>query len=302
MSERTNAPRSGGRAAQPRTTAGERGRGASRDAKTGGTGARWARQSGGRSDTRRSGIGRDESHERAGLRVEGEIEVTVEGTAAKRLNPVETAAPTAPRLRVAPPLPIRAPRPTFAAGVICLVLVGVVGILLINTKTMEQSFRLDALRHNQASLDEQQQELNQQLIQLSGPGNLEAAARRLGLVKAQNPARIRLPDGKIIGLLTPGAGPVPITAQPGAGQPKAGQPSTGAKTTTQNTGQTGTAQNTGQTGTAQNTGQTGTGQTGTGQAATTQNDAGQTGTGQAGTTQNNAGQTGADQNAVGTGQ
>ncbi|WIM98131.1 hypothetical protein ACTOB_001712 [Actinoplanes oblitus] len=207
MSERTNAPRSGGRAAQPRAT--ERGRGASRDARSEGTGVRGAR----RSDTRRSGIGRDDRRERAGLRVEGDIEVTVEGTAAKRLDTAETAAPALPRLRVAPPLPIRAPRPTFAAGVIVLVLAGVVGILLINTKTMEQSFKLDALRENQATLDEQQQELNQQLIQVSSPGNLEAAARRLGLVRAENPAMIRLPDGKIIRPPTPGEGPVSVTAQ-----------------------------------------------------------------------------------------
>ncbi|GAA4599955.1 hypothetical protein BJY16_003275 [Actinoplanes octamycinicus] len=209
MSERTNAPRSGGRAAQPRSTAGERGRGASRDARSEGAGVRGAR----RSDTRRSGTGREDRRERAGLRVEGEIEVTVEGTAAKRLDTAETATPALPRLRVAPPLPIRAPRPTFAAGVVALVLVGVVGILLINTKTMEQSFRLDALRDSQAELAEQQQELDQQLIQVSSPGNLEAAARRLGLVRADNPAMIRLPDGKIIRPPTPGHGPVSVTAQ-----------------------------------------------------------------------------------------
>ena len=43
-----------------------------------------------------------------------------------------------------------------------MVLVGVLGILLINTKTMEQSFQLDALREEQATLDKQQQELKQQ--------------------------------------------------------------------------------------------------------------------------------------------
>ncbi|GIE84915.1 hypothetical protein [Actinoplanes regularis] len=202
-------PRSGGRASQPRAGAGERGRGAGRGTGTGGTGARGARQFAERSDTRRSGIGRDERREPA----EPVIEIEIEGTAAKRLADGAPAAPALPRLRVAPPLPIRAPRPTFAAGVILLVLVGVVGILLINTKTMEQSFRVDALRKNQASLDEQQQELEQQLIQVSSPGSLAAAARRLGLVPAENPAMIRLPDGKIIRTPTPGKGQTSVTAQ-----------------------------------------------------------------------------------------
>ncbi|MFC3987857.1 hypothetical protein [Actinoplanes siamensis] len=139
--------------------------------------------------------------------------IEIEGTAARRLDTAEASGPVLPRLRVAPPLPLRAPRPTFAAGVIGLVLVGVVGILLINTKTMEQSFRLDALRENQATLDEQQQELQQQLNEVSSPGSLAAAARRLGLVPAENPAMIRLPDGKIIRTPTPGKGQTSVTAQ-----------------------------------------------------------------------------------------
>ncbi|KUL24906.1 MULTISPECIES: hypothetical protein [Actinoplanes] len=146
-------------------------------------------------------------------REQPETVIEVDGTAAKQLKTDGISLPFLPRLRVAPPLPIRAPRPTFAAGVIALVLVGVVGILLINTKTMEQSFRLDALRENQTSLDEQQQELEQQLIQVSGPGNLEAAARQLGLVPAGAPAKIRLPDGKYIGTPRPGQGQTAPTAQ-----------------------------------------------------------------------------------------
>ncbi|WP_306415854.1 hypothetical protein [Actinoplanes ianthinogenes] len=169
--------------------------------------------------------------------------MSIEGTAAKRLDTAATTAPASPRLRVAPPLPIRAPRPTFAAGVIVLVLIGVVGILLINTKTMEQSFKLDALRDQQTALDEEQQELNQQLIQLSSPGNLEAAARRLGLVRADNPAMIRLPDGKIIRPPTPGEGPVSVTAQPAKGDGNTDQGKTGQGNTGQGAGgQNGTGQ------------------------------------------------------------
>ena len=53
---------------------------------------------------------------------------------------------TAPRLRVAPPAPISAPRAPFVALVIALVIAGVLGILLINTKTNENSFQISTLQ------------------------------------------------------------------------------------------------------------------------------------------------------------
>ncbi|WP_239082244.1 hypothetical protein [Actinoplanes teichomyceticus] len=232
----------------------------------------------------------------------GDVRVEVDGTAAKRLDVGEASTPAGPRLRVAP-LPIRAPRPTFAAGVIALVLVGVLGVLLINIKTMEQSFRLDALRENQANLNEQQQELKQQLIQVSGPGNLAAAARQQGLVPAGKPARIRLPDGKIIGVPTPGKGPTaPTTGElrtGAAGDGGATQPATGAGAETQAGTGTQTAPGT-QAGTGTQTAPGTQAGTGAGTQAGTGAQTG-TGTGAQTGTQQNAGQPGTDQNAVGTG-
>ncbi|WP_232050562.1 hypothetical protein [Actinoplanes sp. OR16] len=215
MSERSDAPRSGGRSAPRETT---------------GAGARGVRQNSGRSDTRRSGMRSrgEESPAARGTRLGG-----ADGTAALALEVTDlsvTAADPAPagrpRLWVAPPLPMRAPRATFAASVAAVVLLGVLGILLVNTKTMEQSFKLDALQKEQAVLDKKQQGLEQQLIQASNPGNIHAAARRLGLVMAKDPAMIRLPDGKISRIPTPGQGHAGVTAQSGLGS--AGTPSTGA--------------------------------------------------------------------------
>jgi hypothetical protein len=117
-----------------------------------------------------------------------------------------------PRLRVAPPAPINAPRAPFVATVIGLVVVGVLGILLINTKTNENSFRIDDLKNQDAALDNQQQDLKNQLVEASSIGNLDAAARRLGLVKATNPALIVMPDGSFIGVLTPANGRPAVTA------------------------------------------------------------------------------------------
>jgi hypothetical protein len=137
-----------------------------------------------------------------------------QGSAALKLTAEQQRDPVAsPRLRVAPPAPINAPRAPFIALVVAVVVAGVLGILLINTKTAENSFRIDTLQKQQAKLDSQQQELENQIAANNSPGSLDAAARRLGLVKAENPAYIRLPDGKVLGVLTPGSGEVAVTAQ-----------------------------------------------------------------------------------------
>jgi len=146
----------------------------------------------------------------------------VDGTAALRVEevraePVRVTGEVAaqPRLRVAPPAPISAPRAPFVASVIGVVVVGVLGILLINTKTNENSFRIADLQKQGSALDNQQQDLENQLVAASSIGNLDAAARRLGLVKADNPALLRLPDGKIIGVPKPADGRPAVTAQDG---------------------------------------------------------------------------------------
>jgi len=244
MSERTYAPRSGGRTAELRTTDTLR--------RTGGADAR-------------------------GVRRSSTVTARTEGTSALRLDtavtePVRIEKP-APRLRVAPPAPIRAPRAPFIAVVIAIVVAGVLGILLINTKTMENSFELSTLQDEQARLDKQQQQLENQLAGYESVGSLDAAAKRYGLVKGE-PAYIRLPDGKIIGVPKPGQGEPAVTAQDAAAAPTASTQQGAATqqgTTTQGTTTQGT--------TTQGTTTQGT----TTQGTTTQGTTTQAGT-QAGTT------------------
>jgi hypothetical protein len=141
------------------------------------------------------------------------------------LQPETTPARTTddtPRLRVAPPAPISAPRAPFIAVVLLLVVAGVIGILLINTRTNENTFKLSRLQDQQAALDNQQQNLENQIAGYESTGNLDAAARRLGLVKADTPAYIRLPDGRVIGVPKPGEGPTAVTAQDPSAPAKAG--------------------------------------------------------------------------------
>ncbi len=106
----------------------------------------------------------------------------------------------------AAPLPIRLPRTPFIVLVVGLVVAGVLGVLVLNTKINENSFRLSDLRATQAALDVQQQQLQQQLADLESPGNLRAAATRLGLVPAGTPAFISLPDGRVVGVPQPASG------------------------------------------------------------------------------------------------
>jgi hypothetical protein len=106
-------------------------------------------------------------------------------------------APARPLAEPAPALPL--PRAPFAVLMVVLVVLGVVGVLVLNTKINEDSFRLADLRSDQAALDLQEQQLRQQLADLESPGNLRAAAIRLGLVPAGDPAFINLPEGRVVG-------------------------------------------------------------------------------------------------------
>jgi len=101
--------------------------------------------------------------------------------------------------RVAPPPdPVTAPRTPFVMLVLALVAAGIVGLLVLNTKINENSFRLEGLRDRQASLEVREQQLRSDLAARQSPGNLTAAARMLGLVREESPAFLYLPDGRVV--------------------------------------------------------------------------------------------------------
>lgn len=118
-----------------------------------------------------------------------------------------------PRFRLAPPVPVAVARTPFVILVIMVVVAGVLGILVLNTKINENAFQLSALREEQGRLNLQQQQLERKIAEQESPGNLAALGRRLGLVDPGAPAFIRLPDGKIIGVPKPASGSPSITSQ-----------------------------------------------------------------------------------------
>lgn len=134
------------------------------------------------------------------------------------LRPQETPVEARPsRLHVAPPAPVAVPRAPFVLLVLVLVVGGVLGILLLNTKINENAFRLDDLHRQQAALQLKEQQLGGELAAKETAGNLEAEARRLGLVPAGTPAYLRLPDGRVIGVPQPATGQPSVTSQTATG-------------------------------------------------------------------------------------
>lgn len=144
-------------------------------------------------------------------------EGTAERQTPERRAPAPTPAPV-PRLKVAPPVPVAIPRMPFIALVLMLVVGGVLGILMVNTKINENAFRLDKLQQQQAALDIQQQQLEKEIALNEAPGNLAARARDAGYEKAGSPQFIRLPDGRVIGNQESGEGEPTGTGQQGPGQ------------------------------------------------------------------------------------
>lgn len=94
-----------------------------------------------------------------------------------------------------PPPPVAVPRAPFVVLVLVVVVGGVLGILLLNTKINENAFVLEDLRQRQEALDQREQQLAQEVAQASSTTQLVAAARRLGLVdRGDDLEYLRLPQ------------------------------------------------------------------------------------------------------------
>ena len=115
----------------------------------------------------------------------------------KLLPKPQTKKPVQPpaRLTVAPPAPVAAPRAPFVALVLVLVLTGVVGILVLNTKIAENAFVLDDLHRKQSSLDRDEQRLKSDIAKQESPAYLATRAAQFGLGRTTSPASLLLPDG-----------------------------------------------------------------------------------------------------------
>ena len=73
---------------------------------------------------------------------------------------------------------------------------GLAGLLFLHTALAEDSFRLHDLKSARPLLTDREQALEQEVAQEASPRRLAAGAEALGMVRSENPAFIRLSDGK----------------------------------------------------------------------------------------------------------
>lgn len=171
-----------------------------------------APRSGGRTAARRT-------TSTGGYATQGSAALQEQPVTADQVRVRDTTAPAGPpQLRVAPPAPVAVPRAPFVAMILVVVVGGVLGVLLVNTKINENAIRIGTLQQQQSTLDVQEQQLKKEIAQYEAPNNLAAQARKLGLVESGPPAFIRLPDGRVIGVPQPATGEPAITSPQGAGE------------------------------------------------------------------------------------
>jgi len=76
----------------------------------------------------------------------------------------------------------------------------------------EDSFRLHDLKVRSAVLTDREQALEQEVALEASPRRLAARAEAMGMVRSENPAFIRLSDGRVLGRPKAGVAPPPPPA------------------------------------------------------------------------------------------
>lgn len=104
-----------------------------------------------------------------------------------------------PTLRVVPTPASAMRRGPFIVLVLALVIIGTIGLLVLNTVIAADSFRMEQLIQRNAELAVVEQGLQRQIADGLSPQALAAAARDLGMIPAGQPGFILVgPDGSIV--------------------------------------------------------------------------------------------------------
>lgn len=153
-------------------------------------------------------------------------------TRAVPLRPLREPTVRSEPLRLVP-APVAAPerrgRIAFALLLATVLGSGLVALLLLNTLSAQDAFRIGAQSAKLTQLSDTEQALRQQVQAASAPGALAADAARLGMVAAVPGPYVSLPGGALRALLEPA--PAPSTMAAGLPAPTAStaaQPSAGA--------------------------------------------------------------------------
>jgi len=106
-------------------------------------------------------------------------------------------------LRLVRPVQSRARRAPFVVVVLTVLAIGLVGLILISTTLQSLAFEQTSLNAEVATLEHQRDALERQVDRLSSPASIADEAARLGMVRNQNPAFLRLSDGEVLGKPVP---------------------------------------------------------------------------------------------------
>ncbi len=132
-------------------------------------------------------------------------------------RPADRPARRAP-LQLVPDPRTAAPRAPFVAVVTSLLVLGLLGLLMLNTVLARDAFALHSLKSEVSALDDSQQALEREVEALRSPQAIAAGAASLGMVQSGPPAFLRLSDGAVLGAADPVAPAVPGALPVPAGQ------------------------------------------------------------------------------------
>jgi hypothetical protein len=137
------------------------------------------------------------------------MSATARATATRPASSRPAAKPAAARTRrpalreVPAPAPAVAGNGMFALIVAGLLVLGMLGLLVLNTTLAQGAFEIGALTKVQRDLAVNEQRLLQKVAQAEAPESLQRRADALGMVPAQAPVFLRLADSKVLGRPTP---------------------------------------------------------------------------------------------------
>lgn len=127
----------------------------------------------------------------------------------------ETSEPRRLRIRLRWPKS----RTSFVLMLMALMAVGVATTLWLSTQAISDSYRLEQLRQDNASLAERSEELQRAVASAGAPARLAERAAALGMVPGGNPARLVVgDDGKVRMVGESKRATEPAPRQPTAGQ------------------------------------------------------------------------------------
>lgn len=133
--------------------------------------------------------------------------------ATARTRPQAEVESHRPSLRLVAARPFTAARLPFAIFIGAILATGLVTLLLLHTMAAQDAFRLQALQHESAALDDTEEQLAVANQQQEAPATLGARAKALGMVPTGSIAYVDLHHhGKIVGVVQAAPPPPPPPA------------------------------------------------------------------------------------------